>query len=173
MTKARAALVPPALALLFLSSGLAATLLGAPDLASTIWMFGLLLLGIPVSFRTAKQAFRGHFATDIIAMLAIAGAIALRQPLAGLMVVLMQTGGEALERYAEGRASRAIHELERLAPRIAHRVRGTSVEEIPVDQIAVGDIVLVRPANWCHVTASWSAETHSSTCRDSPESRCR
>ena len=49
-------------------------------------------------------------------------ALFLGQPLAGLIVVLMQTGGEALERYAEGRASRAVRELEAAAPRLAHRV---------------------------------------------------
>ena len=56
-------------------------------------------------------------------MLAIVAALLLGEPLAGLIVVLMQTGGEALERYAEGRASEAVRELEAAAPRIAHRLR--------------------------------------------------
>ena len=145
MISIRAALVSPGLALLFLLTGAVARFAGAIDRSGTIWMIGLILLGLPVVIRTLRQALRGHFATDLIAMLAIAGAIALRQPLAGLMVVLMQTGGEALERFAVGRASRAIHELEQLAPRIAHRVRGEAVEEVSVEQIAVGDIVMVRP----------------------------
>ena len=133
------------MALAFLLAGATAHLAGASDLADTIWIVGLLLVGLPVVFRTLRLAFRGHFATDLIAMLAILGAIALSEPLAGLLVVLMQTGGEALERYAEGRASRAIQELEQLAPRIAHRVRGETVEDLAVDQVVVGDIVLVRP----------------------------
>ena len=50
-------------------------------------------------------------------MLAILTAALLATPLPGLIVVLMQTGGEALERYAEGRASEAVRELEEAAPR--------------------------------------------------------
>ena len=55
-------------------------------------------------------------------MLAIVGALLLGEPLAGLVVVLMQTGGEALERFAEGRASAAVRALEAAAPREAHRL---------------------------------------------------
>jgi len=87
----------------------------------------------------------GRFAADLVAMLAIVAALALGEPLAGLIVVLMQTGGEALERYAEGRASAAVHELEAAAPRLAHRLAAGELEDIPAEQVAVGDEVLVRP----------------------------
>jgi heavy metal translocating P-type ATPase len=80
-----------------------------------------------------------------VAALAIATAIALQQPVAGLVVVLMQTGGEALERYAEGRASRALRMLEDAAPRIAHRWRGAVVEDVSVEAIDIGDELLIRP----------------------------
>ena len=78
-------------------------------------------------------------------MLAIVTALLLGQPLAGLIVVLMQTGGEALERYAEGRASQAVRELEAAAPRLAHRVCAGVVEDIAADDVVVGDELLVRP----------------------------
>lgn len=145
MTRARAAMVTPGLALLLLAAGAAAHLADAGTLDATIWLVGLVLLGLPVVVRTARTMMRGHFATDVIAMLAIVGAVALVQPFAGLMVVLMQTGGEALERYAEGRASRAIHELEQQAPRVAHRLRGSVSDDLTVDQVKVGDMLLVRP----------------------------
>ena len=87
----------------------------------------------------------GHFAADLVAMLAIVAALLLRQPLAGLIVVLMQTGGEALERYAEGRASRAVRELEEAAPRLAHRVGAAGIEDVSADTVAIGDELLVRP----------------------------
>lgn len=105
----------------------------------------LVLLGLPVIARTVRGMFRGHFASDIVATLAISGAIVLQQPVAGLVIVLMQTGGELLERYAEGRASAAVRELEAQAPRVAHRLRGTAVEDLTVDAVAVGDQLLVRP----------------------------
>jgi len=78
-------------------------------------------------------------------MLAIVAALLLREPLAGLIVVLMQTGGEALEQYAEGRASRAVRELEQAAPHLAHRRLGGTVEDIAADAVVVGDELLVRP----------------------------
>ena len=83
----------------------------------------LILLGAPVALRTLRGMLRGEFAADVVAMLAIVTAIALREPIAGLVIVLMQTGGELLETYAEGRASAAVRELEAAAPRIAHRLR--------------------------------------------------
>jgi len=109
------------------------------------WLAGLVVTGLPVAWRTLRGMVHGHFATDIVAMLAILTAILLQQPLAGLIVVLMQTGGEALERFAEGRASQAVRALEEQAPRIAHRFEGPSVVDHPVDGIRVGDRLLVRP----------------------------
>jgi len=108
----------------------------------------LILLGAPVAFRTLRGMVRGEFAADVVAMLAIVTAVALREPVAGLVIVLMQTGGELLERYAEGRASAAVRELEAAAPRIAHRLRCNDVhdlEDVPADAVAVGDTILVRP----------------------------
>ena len=111
-----------------------------------VWLGGLIVVGAPVVWRTLRGALAGHFATDLVAMLAIVGAVLLGQPLAGLVVVLMQTGGEALEHYAEGRASRAIRELEAAAPRTAHRLAdGAGVIDIVVDDIQVGELLLVRP----------------------------
>jgi len=78
-------------------------------------------------------------------MLAIVTALILREPLAGLIVVLMQTGGEALERYAQGRASEAVRELEAAAPRVAHRMVAGEVDDVPAELVRVGDDLLLRP----------------------------
>ena len=110
-----------------------------------IWLLGLLLTGLPVAGRTLLGLLRGVFAADVVAMLAIMGALLLGQPLAGLVVVLMQTGGEALDAYAVARASNAVAALEADAPRTAHRVNGERVQDIPAEQIAPGDLLLVRP----------------------------
>jgi heavy metal translocating P-type ATPase len=80
-----------------------------------------------------------------VATLAIVGAVLLAQPLVGLVIVLMQTGGEALERIAEGRASDAVRALEAAAPRTAHRVRGGVVEDVRAEDVIPGDLLLVRP----------------------------
>jgi heavy metal translocating P-type ATPase len=110
-----------------------------------VWSAGLALTGAPVIWRTLRGVFAGRFAADVVAMLAIVTALLLREPLAGLIVVLMQTGGEALERYAQGRASEAVRELEASAPHVAHRLVNGEVEDVPADTIGVGDHLLVRP----------------------------
>ena len=138
-------LVVPSLTLLTLGIGGGVALLGETAMARRILFGGLLLTGVPLIVRTAFGALKGRFAADIVAALAVASAIALQEPLAGLVVVLMQTGGEALERYAEGRASAALRMLEDAAPRIAHLMRGGRSEDIAVESIAAGDELLVRP----------------------------
>src|SRR6185503_3631588 len=87
----------------------------------------------------------GRFAADLVAMLAIVTALLLREPLAGLIVVRMQTGGEALERYAQGRASAAVREVEAAAPRMAQRMAGGAVDDVPAATVRVGDALLLRP----------------------------
>lgn len=141
------------------------------DSAHLIWLVGLILTALPVLWQTLRGMLRGHFAADIVAALAIITAIILNEPLPGLIVVLMQTGGEALERYAEGRASAAVRALEEEAPRIAHRIvpashlpdddtpagitaarsaleeseSAVTIDDIPTEEIAVGDLLLIRP----------------------------
>ena len=140
--------VLPTVALSMLAAGFAVRGLGRPELSTAVWLAGLTLTGAPLVVRTVRGMFRGNFASDVVATLAIVAAIALMEPLAGLVVVLMQSGGEALERYAEGRASDAVRALEADAPRIANRiiVNGvTTLEEILVDEIRVGDLLFVRP----------------------------
>jgi heavy metal translocating P-type ATPase len=104
----------------------------------------LIIVGAPLIWRTIRGMLHGRFAADVVAALAILTAIILGQPIPGLVVVLMLTGGEALERYAEGRASRAVRDLEAAAPRIAHRL-GDTVTDVPVDVITAGDRILIRP----------------------------
>jgi heavy metal translocating P-type ATPase len=113
--------------------------------ADAIWRWGLGLLGSVVVLRTARGLVRGRFAADIVASFAIVVAFALDQSFAGLVIVVMQTGGEALEVVAEGRASRALRDLEKAAPRWAHRLRDDAVTDVTVDAIVVGDLLLVRP----------------------------
>jgi len=140
------------LTLVFLVAGTVVRFTVDPSSGDLVWAIGLVVTGAPVVWRTLRQLVSGHFATDLVAMLAIVTAVLLHQPLAGLVIVLMQTGGEALERYAEGRASAAVRALEEEAPRIAHRFAsgeapniGGRVDDIGVGDVVVGDHLLVRP----------------------------
>lgn len=118
---------------------------GGDEIARFTWLLALGITGAPVLVRTLVAVSKGNFATDVIAALAIGASLALQQPLAGLVVVLMQTGGEALERYAEGRASAAVRALEDAAPRTAHLLTEGHEHDIPVESIAVDDRLVVRP----------------------------
>jgi heavy metal translocating P-type ATPase len=143
----RAWLIPVA-SLLWLAVGAAVWPLHSRALGERVWLVGLVVLGLPVVLTTVRQAFRGQFATDLVATLAVVVAVVLVRPLAGLVIVLMQSGGEALDAFAEGRASAAVRALEEDAPRTAHRLRGatgSSADDVPVDAVAVGDLLLVRP----------------------------
>ena len=88
--------------------------------------------------------FHGRFASDIVAMLAIITAAIMDQAFAGAIVVLMQSGGEAIEKYGLRRASFSLTALLKRAPSIAHRKKGEFAEEIDVEQVHIGDILLVR-----------------------------
>ena len=114
--------------------------------ANLIWFAGLIITAAFPVWRTVRDMLQGEFAADVVAILAIVAAAILFQPFAGLVVVIMLTGGEALERYAEGRAGAAVAALEQAAPRQAHvRDSDGSVRDVPAESVAVGDLLLVRP----------------------------
>ena len=146
MTRRVPAAVLPAGAALAILAGLVAQL-GFRDAAAAhaIWRVSLFITAAPLLWRLVRSVRGGQFATDIVASLAIIGAILLDHPLAGLVIVLMQSGGEFLEVYAAGRASRAVRALEEAAPRIAHRLTAGRAEDITVDAIVPGDELVVRP----------------------------
>ncbi len=130
---ARSDLLVPLLTISVILLGLGFTLHRFTEpLTMPLWRASRVLRGGHGVWRTLAQATRGHFATDLVATLAVVTAVIIDQPLPGLIVVLMQTGGEALEAYARGRASRAVRAPEETAPRIAHRVAGDDVIDVEV-----------------------------------------
>ena len=106
-------LARPLAATAFLVVGLmASSLWHDPVWAGHLWTAGLWLLGVPLVYRTLRGLLRGRLAADLVAGLAIVTSMSLGHPFAGLVIVLMQTGGEALEHFAERRASAAVRALE-------------------------------------------------------------
>ena len=120
---------------------------GAPQVAQGILLATLLVGGGPLVVQTLRGMLRGRFAADIVAMLAILTALALGQYFAGSVIALMQSGGEALERYAMGRASSSLEALLARAPKVGRRIRSGQVEEVPVSEIRVGELLLIRPGD--------------------------
>ena len=143
-----AALRIPIVALLFLVAGAVAWFAGGSDkaFADKIWFAGLVITAAAPVWLTVRDMLRGKFAADVVAIIAIVGAALLQQPFPGLVVVVMLTGGAALERYAEGRAGAAVSDLERAAPRQAHvRDADGTMRDVPAESVKVGESLLVRP----------------------------
>jgi heavy metal translocating P-type ATPase len=103
--------------------------------------------GIPLAGATLKNMLRGRFYVDTIATLAILGCVALGEFMAGALVVLMQSGGEALEDYGLRRAHRSLDNLLRRAPSVAHRQSGAEFVDVPAAALQIGDVILVRPGD--------------------------
>ena len=120
-------------------------LAGHGDIANWTLLAVALLGGIPLLWETLKQLFRWEFGVDVIAILAIAGSIILRQYLAGALIVLMMSGGAALEAYALRRARSSLSALAERAPRSAHIWRGEELLNIPAEQVEVGMVIVVKP----------------------------
>lgn len=109
-----------------------------------VWAVAIVLTLLPLTWSVARSLARGDVGVDAIALVAMAGALALGEYLAGAVVALMLSGGNALEAAAGRRARRELTALLERAPRIAHRRRDDKLEEVPVEEIRIGDRILVR-----------------------------
>jgi heavy metal translocating P-type ATPase len=114
------------------------------DAGDMVWAGAIVLTLIPLTWSVLRTLMRGDVGVDAIALVAMAGALALGEYLAGAVIALMLSGGNALEAAAGRRARRELTALLERAPRIAHRRRGEKLEEVPVEEIRVGDRILVR-----------------------------
>jgi heavy metal translocating P-type ATPase len=123
--------------------GLLALLVGAAA-ADAVWAATVAFMLVPLTWSVARSLRRGDVGVDVIALLAMAGALALGEYLAGAVIALMLAGGNALEAFASGRARRELTALIERAPRTAHRRTQDGWEEIPVEAVQVGEVLLVR-----------------------------
>ena len=94
-----------------------------------------------------RDILRGHWGLDILAVVAMVATVAVGEYVAGLIIVLMLSGGEALEDFAARRARSELTALLDRAPRTARRLTDDGVlEDVDVAEVRVGDQLLVRPA---------------------------
>lgn len=114
------------------------------DTGDLVWALAIAVTLVPLTWSVARSVARGDVGVDAIALVAMAGALALGEYLAGAVIALMLNGGNALEAAAGRRARRELTALLERAPRIAHRRRGEKLEEIAVEEVRVGDRILVR-----------------------------
>jgi heavy metal translocating P-type ATPase len=104
------------------------------------------VLGIMLStWWVAEDAFRRRIGVDVIALLALVGALVVGEQFAGAVITVMLTTGRSLEGWAAGRAERELHALLQRAPKVAHRYVGEDLTDPPLDDVTTGDRLLVQP----------------------------
>ena len=132
-----------AVALIGLVTGGAAWLLGWPAAADLAWAITT-ATALPVVGVSLVQRLRhGALGVDLIALLALAGALAYRQLLAGALIALMSATGQALESFGGSRARAELSALLARAPRTAHRHAGDAIETVAVEGVRPGDRLLI------------------------------
>jgi heavy metal translocating P-type ATPase len=124
--------------------GISHWILNDPDFGNLVWLVVVVMGGIPIIWDTIKGILHRKFAADIIAMLAILVSIITNNPFPGVIIVLMQSGGKALEDYAFYHAQDSLEELLKRSPRFAIRKNNGIQNEIDVNDVKPGDLLVVR-----------------------------
>jgi len=121
--------------------------------AVALLSFFSLVVAIKLGYEMVLTLREGRYGIDILAVTAIISTIAVGEQWAAIIIVLMLTGGEALEDYAANRAKRELNDLLERAPQTAHKIVGDSTETIPLTQVRIGDRLLVKPGEVVPVDA--------------------
>ncbi len=95
------------------------------------------------AYVVVERLLHRQLGVDIIALLALVGTLIIDEPLAGAVITLMLTSGQSLESYAARRAERELNALVSRTPQHARVRQGTDIRTVPLDEVAIGDIVLV------------------------------
>ncbi len=128
-----------------LVAGLALEATGNPTAAAVAWIVPSVVVGAWLAVSIVRDLLRRQAGVDVIAVLAIVGAVLLGEYLAAAVIGVMLATGDWLERYAEGRAHRELSALVSRAPRVVHRREGTELADRPIGEVDEGDVLVVKP----------------------------
>ena len=134
----------PLLTLALILAGGALHLGGLPTAGDAVWAVTVAIMLVPLTVSIARTLAAGRVGVDAIALVAMAGALAVGEYLAGAVIALMLSGGNALEASASRRARQELTALLERMPTVAHRRMGGGWREVAVGELEVGDTVLVR-----------------------------
>jgi heavy metal translocating P-type ATPase len=113
--------------------------------AQVLWRATVAVLAAELAAEVARTIVVEHsLGVDTIALVAMVGSLALDQELAGLVIGLMFSGGASLEAIASRRARRELTALVQRAPKVARVHVDDQLQEVPIDRVQAGDVVLVR-----------------------------
>jgi len=117
-----------------------------PSTVATVPLVVVLVAGgTPFVVKLLYGAFRLQFGSDLLAGLSIVVSVILREYLAGAVILLMLSGGTALEEFALKRASTVLKALANRMPQVAHRMTSSAPEDIALSAVRVGDLLVVLP----------------------------
>ncbi len=133
-----------AVAALGLVAGLGLMVAGDPDPAAVVWTAGVVPVLAALLVEIVRSLSKGEVGLDIVAALSMSAALLAGEMLAAAVVALMYSGGTFLESFAEGRARREMSDLLSRVPRTATRHRNGALDEVPLDNIAPDDLLLIR-----------------------------
>lgn len=131
-------------ALIGLVSGGSLWLAGFPVMADYAWFGGVIPILTALVIEIIQSLRQGDFGLDIVAALSMSAALLFGETLAAAVVALMYSGGTLLESFAEVRARREMSDLLSRVPRTATRHNNSTLEEIPLDDVVPGDLLLIR-----------------------------
>jgi len=145
----------------------------SPD---AIWTAATLPVVATLAISILRDFWIGRIGVDAIALVSMSAALLLGQALAAVVVAIMYAGGTVLEDLARGRAERNLRALTDRAPRVAHRKSAHGTETVPIDQVTVGDELLVRagellPVDGILIDASAQLDESTVTGEPLPERR--
>jgi heavy metal translocating P-type ATPase len=123
--------------------------------APVVWLVPLFITlaigGLPLLYDLTRKIAAREFGADLLAGISIIVSVLLGEFLVGAIVILMLSGGTALEDYATQRASAVLEAMAKRMPRIAHRVSNSTVFDIDLDGVNIGDTLVVLPHEICPV----------------------
>jgi cation transport ATPase len=123
-----------------------------PTRTSLLPLYAALIIGGgPLVYELAGKFLKKEFGSDLLAGVSILTAVLLGQFLVAAIVVLMLSGGAALEFYATAKASSVLDALARRMPSVAHRHDGSTLKDVKLEEIRVGDLLTVFPHEICPV----------------------
>jgi heavy metal translocating P-type ATPase len=115
-------------------------------------LLGILILGgLPLLYDLLRKLLRREFGSDLLGGISIVTSVLLGEYLAGSIIVLMLAGGEALESYALRSASSVLAALAKRMPSIAHRKLGVEITNVNLDEVSIGDALVIYPHDICPV----------------------
>src|SRR6202049_3752862 len=111
----------------------------------------LALGGLPLLYDLLRKLLKREFGSDLLGGISVVTSIVLGEYLAGSIIVLMLSGGDALESYALRSASSVLAALAKRMPSIAHQKRESEIVEVALHEVAVGDTLVIYPHDICPV----------------------